>query len=96
MTIKKCIIEGNFTLANREKNMNFIHNVLGIQIDDIKDILLDLFFDNYVKGPEEDYDSKYGGTVWIFKYFFEEFFIYIKLRYDPPDNIVCISFHEDE
>lgn len=68
----------------------------GLLEEDIKEIILDLSYHNYEGGPEEDHNKQYSGMVWIFKYNLDGTIIYIKFRYDPPENLICISFHEDE
>lgn len=99
--IKKHITTKGFDFAgNREKNANFIEEY-GFKIEDIKDILLDLNKDHHIGGPESDHNLKFSGNVWKFRYDLEidkDFIIniYIKIRYNPPEELVCISFHEDE
>jgi len=47
-------------------------------------------------GPEEDRDG-YPGYIYKFKTnYLTDKIIYIKIRFAPPDEVVCISFHEDE
>lgn len=46
------------------------------------DAILRLTFENYSKGPEEDYDDE-GKAIWVFGYFEGEKEVYIKLRLDP-------------
>ena len=99
--IKKHITTKGFDFAgNREKNANFIEEY-GFKIEDIKDILLDLNKEHHIGGPESDHNLKFKGNIWKFKYDLEidkDFIIniYIKIRYNPPEELVCISFHEDE
>ncbi|MGL6108457.1 type II toxin-antitoxin system MqsR family toxin [Romboutsia sp.] len=99
--IKTHITQKGFDFAgNRDKNANFIEEY-GFQIEDIKDILLDLNKDHHIGGPENDHNQRLKGDVWKFIYGFELdkediINIYIKIRYNPPEELVCISFHEDE
>lgn len=78
------------------KNIKFLKE-WGLLIDDVKDILLDLQPGDYVKGSEQDHLDNKEGDIWIFKNSrYLDVCIYIKLRYNPPEEVVCISFHEDE
>ncbi|KRQ86040.1 hypothetical protein ABG79_02172 [Caloramator mitchellensis] len=64
--------------------------------EDVKRIILGLRPQDYIKGPEKDHNPKYEGDIWVFKnttYLDKQ--IYIKIRYNPPEEVVCISFHED-
>lgn len=52
---------------------------------------------DYVRGPEKDRNDKYEGDIWVFKNStYLNVVIYIKIRYNPPKELVCISFHQDE
>lgn len=64
--------------------------------DDLKEMVLDLSPNECVGGPEADRDG-YAGQVLKFKsLYLDKKIIYIKIRYHPPDEVVVISFHEDE
>lgn len=94
------IIRGFEFIGSRDKNARFMREH-GFNIDDIKDILLDLNKEHYIGGPEQDHNEILEGDVWKFKYNLEldkdlNILIYIKIRYNPPNELVCISFHEDE
>lgn len=99
--IKKHICDKGFDFAgSRDKNARFMREH-GLNIDDITDILLDLHSTHYLDGPERDHNKNLEGDVWKFKYNLEldkdfNILIYIKIRYNPPNELVCISFHEDE
>ncbi|MEZ0536649.1 type II toxin-antitoxin system MqsR family toxin [Caldicellulosiruptoraceae bacterium PP1] len=94
--MKKLISVGKFRFVNRDKNIRFMREH-GLLIEDIKEILLQLEPKDYIKGPEKDYNEKYKGDIWVFKNnSYLEVTIYIKIRHDPPNEVVCISFHEDE
>ncbi|WAM32751.1 type II toxin-antitoxin system MqsR family toxin [Caldicellulosiruptor naganoensis] len=94
--MKKLIVAGKWGFVKREKNIKFLKE-WGLLIDDVKDILLDLQPGDYVKGPEQDHLDGKEGDIWIFKNSrYLDVCIYIKLRYNPPEEVVCISFHEDE
>lgn len=96
--IKLCVEKGHLTFAPRDKNVQFMREY-GLTEDDIKDIILDLDVTNYFRGPNKDHNSLYEGDIWEFKYKLEIYKIldlYIKVRYNPPEELVCISFHLDE
>ena len=96
--IKECIANGHLTFAPRDKNVKFMMEY-GLLEEDIKDIILDLDISNYFRGPTKDHNPNLSGDVWEFKYRLEldEYMtIYIKVRYNPPNDLVCISFHLDE
>lgn len=93
--IKKHISKDNFTVANREKNKNFMREY-GLDMIDLKEVLLSLTPEDCISDCESDRDG-YPGMVYKFKSeYIEELVIYIKTRYNPPDEVVLISFHEDE
>ncbi|WP_454055265.1 hypothetical protein [Clostridium sp. Marseille-Q7071] len=47
-------------------------------------------------GPESDKNG-YLGYIYKFKIdYLKNQLIYIKIRFNPPDEVVCISFHNDE
>ena len=86
---------GRFTLIRRKKNIDFIREY-GLLENDVIEILLDLSYRDFVGGPEPDHEEGLEGDVFKFIYPWEGIQIYIKLRYDPPNNMVCISFHKAE
>lgn len=93
--IKKNVSKKGFTLAERTKNIEFMREY-GLLIEDVKEAILSLTPKQYAGGPDEDRDG-YDGYIYKFKSnFIEDVVIYIKIRYNPPDEVVCISFHEDE
>ncbi|MCX7903264.1 MAG: type II toxin-antitoxin system MqsR family toxin [Caloramator sp.] len=93
--IKKIIVEKGFQFIKREKNVKFLREY-GLLIEDVKKIILSLKPEDYIKGPEKDHNQKYLGDIWVFKNTtYLDMTIYIKIRYNPPDEVVCISFHED-
>ncbi|GAA0179055.1 hypothetical protein SH2C18_20030 [Clostridium sediminicola] len=95
-SVKKEIVKGKFTLAERTKNMDFIKDK-GLMIpEDIKEVIFNLSYRDCVGGPEADRDG-YEGDIYIFKTdVIDEVITYIKIRYNPPDEVICISFHEDD
>lgn len=93
--IKSIVSKNNYTLADRDKNLKFLRDN-GLTLDDVKETILSLSPKDKPLGPEGDRDG-YPGYVLKFKsnYLTDEL-IYIKIRYNPPDEVVCISFHQDE
>lgn len=85
-------------IGGRDKNAKFMEQY-GFEIEDIKEIILDLNDSHHIDGPSEDYNPSYDGDVWEFVYRLDldsnaGIDIYIKIRYNPPDELVCISFHD--
>lgn len=48
---------GKWTLIPREKNINSIRK-MGLTLEDVKDIILDLEVKDYFRGPSEDHKYK--------------------------------------
>lgn len=96
--IKKDMANSNckFTLADRNKNMEFMRENF-LNIEDAKDIIFNLKPEDYISGPSVDHDPKYEGVIYVFKtkHIIEKT-IYIKIRYVQGKAVVCISFHLDE
>ncbi|MCH4891141.1 hypothetical protein EZV73_26420 [Acidaminobacter sp. JC074] len=61
----------------------------------MSEVFFDLSFENYIGGPEEDRDRN-RGDICKFKYLYNGIRIYIKINYCPPEDMIIISFHEDE
>ena len=83
------------TRKNRRSRQKY-----GISILEIEDTILKLTPGDLYKGPEIDRDCP-GEILWIFKRgtaSCEDILFYIKLKFRERDKeeIVCISFHEDE
>lgn len=96
LAIKKLVADNKWTFIPRRKNIEFLRK-WGLLVDDVKDIILTLEPSDYIKGPEKDHDKDKEGDVWIFKnQKYLDACIYIKLRYNSPNEVVCISIHEDE
>jgi len=91
--IKFSLNAGNFSIAHyRSKNKDFIKEY-GFTIDNIKSIILKLSPTHALnKTSEPDLDG-FPGFIYKFSYPYEKTKIYIKIRFNPPDEIVCISFH---
>ncbi len=83
--------DGNY----RGKNLKFLRDN-GLTLDHAKEAILQLSSKDRVGGPEADRNG-YPGYVYMFKsnYLTDEV-IYIKIRFNPPDEVICISFHADE
>lgn len=74
--------------------------VLGLTMDDVKDVLLALAVSDYGRGPEPDRDPLRPGDVWLFlcplpgSSVVE---VYIKLKVPPGSgHLVVLSFHPPE
>ena len=93
--IKKNVAINNYVLAERTKNKGYMDDN-DLNLDDLKSAILALTPNDCCDGPESDRDG-YAGYVFEFKSnSIEERITYLKIRYNPPDEVVCISFHEDE
>lgn len=78
-------------LDKRQKNMATFA-ALGLTPSDVPDILRELTYKNYAKGPEDDRNTSDRQCIWVFGYHFEDDEIYIKLKI-TEDNLLNISFH---
>ena len=94
LQIKSEISNKKYQFIERNKNVKFLRDN-GLTIDDILLVLFDLSPDDYVSGPENDRDTG-EGAIWIFKYTLDGIVIYIKINYNPPNDMNIISFHKDE
>lgn len=93
--IKKIVVKKGCTVAYREKNVAFMREYF-LDDEDLKEIILDLTPNDCIGGPEPDRDG-YEGHILKFKsLYLDEIVIYVKIRYNPPNQVVIISFHEDE
>lgn len=93
--VKRIVAKRAYVLADREKNNNFLLD-RGLNLEHVREAILRLSDKDKWIGPQEDRDG-YPGYVYKFKseYLTDEI-IYIKIRYNPPNEVVCISFHLDE
>lgn len=82
-----------FSIIPRVKNRNFMREY-GLKLNDIKNIILGLSVEDYIKGPEED-EGGYVGEVWFFEPRFRGIKLYVKLRIQDNKLVVCISMHEN-
>lgn len=83
------------TRKNRRSRQRY-----GISILEIEDTILKLTPSDLYKGPETDRDYP-DEILWVFKRRTAScedilFYIKLKLRGTDKEEIVCISFHEDE
>jgi hypothetical protein len=94
--VKKNVAKNeNWFNGDREKNSKFLKDN-GLTIDHVKEAIMRLNSKDKPKGPEEDRDG-YPGYIYKFKStYLTDKVIYIKIRFYPPDEVMCISFHEDE
>lgn len=90
---KMKIVEGEYTLVNRDKNANFLRES-GISMLSMEETILNLTTDDYCKGPDPD-RNHIGDFVWVFCSNFENSQIYIKLQLRDEHGWM-ISFHEAE
>ncbi|OLS02471.1 hypothetical protein [Tissierella creatinophila] len=93
--IKKIIINNGCIPTPRAKNVDFMRKYF-LDDKDLREIILDLSPSDCIGGPEPDRDG-YPGHILKFKSsYLDEVIIYIKIRYNPPEQVIIISFHEDE
>ncbi len=85
--------ENSFVIVRRSKNIDFMRNY-GLTTNDIRRIILDLTLSDCIGGQEEDRDSKYGGWIFKFSPLYKNIKLYMKLRLETRNNIICISIHE--
>lgn len=88
----KPLAVNELNFISRKDNLATI-SYLGLTIPDVKSILSQLTYKDYVKGPEEDKDRP-GNMIWEFGIHIKGEDIYIKLSDDLSfDKAKCISFH---
>jgi hypothetical protein len=93
--IKKNVAMNGCRPVPRDKNINFMREHF-LDDNDLKEIMLDLSPKQCIGGPEPD---KRGDDGFVLKFkssYLDDKLIYIKVRYNPPDEVSIISFHEDE
>lgn len=92
---------GNFKRHLSQKILKFITNEknrqtlseLGFTTLDVQTELLKLVYKDYVSGPEEDEDPNRKGDIWKFGKSINKENIYIKIKLDPENRPICLSFH---
>jgi hypothetical protein len=85
-----------WTLVPRKKNNESLAQ-LGFTLTDVKDQILDLVVNNYIRGPFTDQNEK--GDFWEFGKMINDLEIYIKLKQASFANIKVVrivSFHISE
>jgi len=91
----KRLAQNEFKFIPRKKNLDSLAQ-LGIRIRQAKDIILQLTYEDYSKGPKEDRDRP-RGNLWEFGTKIGDDDVYIKLSDDFSRNIAkCLSFHKAE
>ena len=82
-----------FIIVGTKKNREFMREY-SLTAEDVKDIVRQLSVEDCFAGPEEDRDPQYEG--WIFKFdpMFEGTKLYIKIRVESVEKLVCLSLHE--
>lgn len=93
--VKRNICHGNYTFAERDKSFNFL-KYNGLTIEDATEIIYNLTPVNWIGGPQSDRDGYPGDVCKFISYDIDDLKIYIKIRYNPPNEVVIISFHEEE
>ena len=84
--IKKHVLNNNYTMARRNKNIWFMKEY-GLDFDDLKEVILELSPSNCISKCESDRDGK-PGFIYKFKSdYIEDLIIYVKTRYNPPDEV---------
>ena len=95
-TIKELLSKGKFDFVPRRKNLASLAEY-GLSIQDVKDVIVELEFNNYFKGPKEDFDRP--GLIWEFKTQIESNVFYIKLKVTKEGEsqiLKCLSFHKSD
>ena len=97
LIIKKIVDSDNkgdkFVIVRTKKNMEFMRKY-NLTIEDVKDIVRQLTVKDCFVMPEKDRNLNYKG--WIFKFapLFEDIKLYIKIRLESTEKLVCLSVHE--
>ncbi len=94
--IKRLLVKRKFILIPRDINLKALAN-LGWNEKNLIDYLLGLTPQNYLSGPDPDRDIQ-EEEVWFFGDEIEEqgYYIKLKIKREPSEQVVCISFHEAE
>jgi len=95
---RECSKPYNIFLVERDKNDDFFIRS-GITKNEIQQILYnELSAKHYIKGPEQELDPNHPrGIVYFFKFPWEDYQIYIKLKISERVGIklgTCLSFHD--
>jgi len=95
-SLKVAIEEGTFVTIDREKNNEFLAKH-GMTPREREEIIYGLQVDDYVSGPEEDYDYPGEKDIWKFKKEYMGLEIYIKIKLiQSGDGFFAkgLSFHD--
>lgn len=84
-------ISGRFHLVERKKNLASMAE-LGFTPDTAKQVILQLTYRDYDRGPLCDHRG--DGFVWEFIKDVDGTKIYIKLKIDEKRGCVCLGFHK--
>jgi hypothetical protein len=85
-----------FSFAERDTSLDTIAR-LGITIQQAKNEILGLTYEDYYRGPISDADSKKGGEYWEFGKLISGQEIFIKLKtVSEYYAAICFSFHIPE
>lgn len=88
----KHVLTQGFIIIPREEYKLTV-SYLGITISDVKDVLSQLTYKDYMNGPEKDRDRP-GVMIWEFGVHIQGEAVYIKLSDDFNfDRAKCLSFH---
>ena len=96
--VKKLLSEGKYDFVPRRKNMQALARH-GLTIMDAKSEILELVYDDYYKGPKQDFDPNQQGDIWEFKKNIDgmQFYVKVKIvRENGEDILKCLGFHEDD
>ena len=86
-----------YYFVKRDKNMQALFD-LGLNIPDVINAILHLRVEDYIGGPEDDFDGT-DGQVWMFRHPLSGKSIYIKVKfwdYKGEDRLKILSFHPEE
>ena len=85
-----------FVPINRQKNKDTLAQ-LGITWKDAKEYIRNMVYQNYVSGPDPDYDPNEPDPVWKFKIRIGNDIIYVKIKicYASNGEVKALSFHFD-
>ena len=92
--VKLLITQGKVDFIPRPKN-NL--SKLGINIKIAKEIIVNLTYKNYYKGPKEDDNPMFGGFIWEFGNNEETYQIYIKVKIKETSRgklLSIMGFHK--
>ena len=97
LKIKKLCEKKKYILIKRKKNLQTLFD-LELSINDVISAVLKLRIEDYIGGPECDYDGS-DGQIWKFRHPVAGYSIYIKIKFwnqDGEDRLKILSFHPEE